>query len=66
MGCDDGHTYIDLIEGNPRTILTWSLTDALKPSLDEHADTEARGTNGTIGMAYSTDMIIWSRVRKQR
>jgi hypothetical protein len=41
MGCDDGLKYIDLMEGNPRTILTGSRTVVSKPTLGEHANPEA-------------------------
>jgi hypothetical protein len=40
MGCDDGQKYIDLMEGNPRTLLPWSRTEVFKPTLDDHANPE--------------------------
>jgi hypothetical protein len=38
MGCDDGWKYIDISEGNPRTILSWYQTEVFKLALDEHDD----------------------------
>jgi hypothetical protein len=50
MGCDDGQKDIDRMEGNPRTILPWSLTALSNSTLDEHSDPEALVSHiGPIG-----------------